>query len=109
VKNAEELKQVTRSMWRLNRERANKARYAFAVYQGEIVEVYEIDSWQPITEDTRRYWRERERLQGDDFQHTHEGRSEFIGKLAPEAIRNKYKGKRMPIRHSQNPILYFNC
>ena len=107
--NAEDLYQATRSMWRLNRERAERARYAFAVYQGEIKEVYEIERWMPASEDTRRYWRERENLQGDDFRETHDGRSEFIGKLAPDAIRERYVGKRMPVRHSQNPIRYFNC
>lgn len=109
VNGADDLFQATRSMWRLNRERANKARYAFAVYQGEIKEVYEVERWVPATEATRRYWRERENLQGDDFRHTHDGRSEFSGKLAPDAIRKKYVGKRMPVRHSQNPIRYFNC
>lgn len=109
AKNAKDLFQATRSMWRVNRARADKARYAFAVYQGEIKEVYEIRRWLPATEDTRRYWRERENLQGEDFGDTHDGRSEFIGDVAPEEIRKKYVGKRMPVRHSQNPIRYFNC
>jgi hypothetical protein len=107
--NAEELYQVTRSMWRLNPERANRARYAFAVYQGVIKEVYEIEQWMPATEATRRFWRERENLQGDDFGETHDGRSEFVGEVAPEAVRKKYVGKKLPGRPSQNPIRYFNC
>ncbi|HYG11395.1 MAG TPA: hypothetical protein VD835_15720 [Pyrinomonadaceae bacterium] len=109
VKNTDDLLQATRSMWRLNRDRANRAHYAFAVYQGEIKEVYQVERWIPATKETRRYWREREKLQGDDFQETHDGRSEFIGKVAPETIRKKYVGKRMPVRHGQNPIRYFNC
>ena len=36
AKNAEDLYQATRSMWRLNREHAGKAQYAFAVYQSDI-------------------------------------------------------------------------
>jgi serine/threonine protein kinase len=107
--NAEELYQVTRSMWRLNLERANRARYAFAVYQSVIKEVYEIEQWMPATEATRRFWRERENLQGEDFGETHDGRSEFVGEVAPEAIRQKYVGKKLPGRPSQNPIRYFNC
>jgi uncharacterized protein len=107
--NAADLYQATRSMWRVSRARAERASYAFAVYQGEIKEVYEIERWMPATEATRKYWREREKLQHEDFEETHDGRSEFIGDVAPEAIRNKYKGKRMPVRHSQNPIRYFNC
>jgi uncharacterized protein len=109
AKNDDDLYQATRSMWRLRRERANRARYAFAVFDGEIKEVYEIEEWKPATENTRRYWREREKLQGEDFQETHDGRSEFTGRIAPDVIRKKYVGKRMPVRHSQNPIRYFNC
>jgi hypothetical protein len=104
-----ELYQVTRSMWRLNIERANRARYAFAVYQGVIKEVYEVEQWMPATESTRRFWREKENLQGEDFGDTHDGRSEFIGEIAPQEIRKKYVGKKLPGRPSQNPIRYFNC
>ncbi len=109
AKNAEDLYQATRSMWRLNRARAGRARYAFAVYQGVIKEVYEIERGLPASEATRQYWREREGSQGDDFQETHDGRSEFSGEVAPEALRKKYVGRRLPVRHSQNPIRYFNC
>lgn len=107
--NAEELYQVTRGMWRLNLERANRARYAFAVYRGVIKEVYEVERWMPATEATRRFWRERESLQGEEFGETHDGRSEFIGEVAPQVIRKKYVGKKLPGRPSQNPIRYFNC
>ena len=109
VRNADELFKCTSGIWRLSRERANKARYAFAVYQGVIKEVYEIEKWIPASQATLEYWRGRERAQGNDFSGTHEGRSEFIGTLAPEAIRKKYVGRRMPVPHSQNPIRYFKC
>lgn len=36
-------------------------------------------------------------------------RSEFVGGLAPEDIREKYVGKRLPKRSYGSPILYFNC
>lgn len=107
--NDDELFKCTSGIWRLRRERANKARYAFAVYQGVIKEVYEIEEWIPVRQSTLEYWRERERAQGNDFSGTHEGRSEFIGALAPETIRKKYVGRRMPVPHSQNPIRYLNC
>lgn len=107
---AEDLYNCTRGIWRINRERAAKAKYAFAVYQGEIKEVYEVEHWIPASAKTRAYWDERESEQGREYPpEIHEGRSEFIGRLAPEAIRQKYKGRRMPVRHSQNPIRYFNC
>lgn len=102
ARTAEDMLRVTSGIWRLNRERAGRARYAFAVYQGEIVEVYEVERWVPASEATLRYWRERERSQGHDFHTTHDGRSEFVGRAAPEAIRRKYVGKRLPVRHSQN-------
>jgi hypothetical protein len=107
--NADDLFKCTSGIWRVSRERANKARYALAVYQGIIKEVYEIERWVPATQATLNYWRERERAQGNDFSGTHEGRSEFVGAVAPETIRQKYVGRRMPVRHSQNPIRYFNC
>jgi hypothetical protein len=110
VNSAEDLYNCTRGMWRLSIERANKAQYAFAVYQGVIKEVYEIERWIPVSDITRDYWRKRESAQGRYFPpEVHDGRSEFIGKLAPEALRKKYVGRLLPIRHSQNPIRYFNC
>ena len=110
AKSAEDLYNCTRGIWRLNRHRAEKARYAFAVYQGVIKEVYEIERWLPASKATREYWKEREISQGKYFPpEVHEGRSEFIGEVAPEAIRKKYLGQLMPVRHSQNPIRYFDC
>ena len=110
AKSAEDLYNSTRGIWRINRERAARAKYAFAVYQGEIKEVYEIERWIPASAQTREYWDGRESSQGKEYPpEVHEGRSEFIGRLAPEHIRQKYKGRRMPVRHSQNPIRYFNC
>ena len=107
---AEDLYNCTRGIWRLNRQRAAKAKYAFAVYQGNIKEVYEIEQWIPAGAKTREYWKERESSQGKEYPpEVHEGRSEFIGRLAPAHIRQKYKGRRMSVRHSQNPIRYFNC
>jgi serine/threonine protein kinase len=110
VRSAEDLYNSTRGIWRLNRERANRAKYAFSVYQGIIREVYEIEKWVPTRDETKAYWDEREREQGKYFHsEVRSGRSEFIGRLAPEDVRKKYVGKQMPVRHSQNPIRYFNC
>jgi serine/threonine protein kinase len=105
-----ELYHATRGIWRLNRQRAQKAQYAFAVFQGEVKEVYKIDRWMPATKETTEYWDKRSASQGKYFpSEVNEGRSEFIGEVAPEAIRKKYVGKQLPVRHSQNPIRYFNC
>ncbi|MCE7983039.1 MAG: hypothetical protein DYG89_17785 [Caldilinea sp. CFX5] len=45
---AEELYEVTRGNWVIGQRRA-QAKYAFAVYNGIIREVYEIHRWQPAT------------------------------------------------------------
>jgi serine/threonine protein kinase len=109
-KSAEELYHATRGIWRLNRQRAERARYAFAVYQGVIKEVYKIHRWMSARRETIEYWDERSKAQGKYFpSEVNEGRSEFVGELAPEEIRKKYIGRRLPVRHSQNPIRYFNC
>jgi hypothetical protein len=109
VKNDDELFKCTSGIWRVSRKRANKARYAFAVYRGVIKEVYEIDEWIPARQATLDWWKERERAQGNDFSGTHGGRSEFLGRVASDAARDKFVGRRLPVGHVRNPILYFNC
>jgi len=109
-KNAAELYTCTRGLWRLKKERADNAKYAFATYQGVIKEVYEIDKWLPATKAFRDFWVEKLRSQGRIISpEEHVGRYEFIGKVAPEQIRKKYIGHTIPNRHKGNPILYFNC
>jgi hypothetical protein len=41
-----ELYDATRGVWRVNPSR-HKAKYAFAVYEGIVKEVYEIKAWFP--------------------------------------------------------------
>ena len=98
--NAEDLYDCTRGIWRLSKERAEKAQYAFSVYQGVIKEVYKIDRWFPAGSTTyvRRRFKPINMLE----------RYEFVGKLASDEIREKYVGREMPVRQSQNPIRYFN-
>jgi hypothetical protein len=109
-KTADELYQCTRGLWRLSKSRAQHARYAFAVYKGEIKEVYAIDRWVPGNKQTSDFWITRLRHQGRIIDPKELiGRIEFIGKLAPDEVRFKYVGTTLPTRHSQNPILYFNC
>lgn len=109
-KNADELYTCTRGVWRLRKERAENAKYAFAVYGGVVKEVYEIDKWLPATKEFRDFWVERLRSQGRIISpEEHVGRCEFVGKVAPEPIRKKYIGHLIPTRHKGNPILYFNC
>jgi hypothetical protein len=107
---ADDLYTCTRGLWRLNRTRAEQAKYAFAIYEGEIKEVYEIEQWFPATQAFTDYWVSRLKSQGSRISPAELiGRYEFSGRLAPEPIREKYVGKKIPKRHSGNPIMYFNC
>jgi len=103
-----ELYDFTRGIWRVNLENATKAKYAFAIYDGIVQEVYEIVKWFPAgsTFNTRIDYESHE-----DYT-TGEGvRCEFVGNLAPKKIRDKYKYK--SVSHyfkqgNQNPIKYEN-
>ena len=110
AKNDRDLYHATRGAWRIDRRRAETAEYAFAVYKGVIKEVYKIDEWRPVSPEL---YGILERLAGrQDDDSPVEGddtRSEFVGTLAPESIREKYVGKRLPKRSYGSPILYFNC
>jgi len=106
--NPEYLYNATRGLWRMDRSRARRAKYFFAVYMGEIKEVYEVHDCIPATKETSAFWRNIERQQGR-IQRPHEGRSEFIGALADDTVRRKYIGRRVPVRLGQNPVRYFNC
>ena len=99
--NAGELYDCTRGIWRLDRDRAETARFAFAVYQGVIKEVYEISRWH------RECSTEYKNRQPTPTKLRN--RFEFVGNVAQDNVRDKYVGKQMPEPHSQNPIRYYNC
>jgi hypothetical protein len=106
----DDLYTCTRGLWKLDPERAERAKYAFAINKGQIKEVYEIEQWLPATKVLTELWiarleRQGRKISADDYLH----RYEFIGHLAPKEIREKYVGKKIPKRHSGNPIMYFNC
>ena len=109
-KGAADVYTCTRGLWRLRKERADNVKYAFAVFQGIVREVYEIDKWLAATKAFSDFWVEKLNSQGRVISpEEHVGRYEFIGKVAPEHIRKKYIGHTIPNRHKGNPILYFNC
>ncbi len=102
---AQELYDATRGVWILSLERARGAKYAFAVFEGIVKEVYEPELWQDARVDS---YETRKDLTPEDGK----GRIEFIGKLAPEAIRSKYIDKSVAnsfVFGSQNPCKYINC
>lgn len=97
-----ELYDYTRGRWRINKEHAENAKYAFAIYNGVIQEVYSILCW---FEAGRTF---NTRTDNDRI----DERSEFIGNLAEPEIRKKYKGKSVAHyfkKGNVNPIMYVNC
>jgi hypothetical protein len=107
-----ELYDATRSCWKLSRRR-EKAKYAFAVFEGVVREVYEIDAWHPG-------------LSTPDLSGVHGHRPpppplapgaqpkrwEFTGKVAPEPVRTRYRGGSVAAyfpKGSQNAVRYVNC
>ena len=81
----EALYEATRGIWKRRIESLEGIDYCLSVFKGEVVEVYKIDAWLPagtIPMKTRTILPERT-----------VGRVEFIGKVAPDEIRNKYIGK----------------
>ncbi len=97
-----ELYDATRGVWRVG-EKRHQARYAFAVYEGIVREVYKIEQWFPAG--TTFSTRNQDELVAPD-------RWEFVGQLAETKIREKYLLKSVEdyfSRNSQNPITYVQC
>ena len=104
-----ELYDYTRGHWKLNVERARRAKYGIAVYEGIIQEVYEIYDWYEAGK-TYSVRRGNENINRGSNERI-EGRYEFIGNLAPENIREKYKFKSVGhyfLHGNSNPIMYKN-
>lgn len=96
-----ELYEITRAYWKVSIEQAQKAKYALAIYDGMVLEVYEIAQWFPALSTIM--------AQREENPKDVEGRSEFVGKIAAEEIRRKYKDKSVSTlfaRGAQNPIRY---
>lgn len=98
-----ELYDSTRGIWKLNLDNAKRMKYACAVYDGMILEIYSISQWFDANETMRHYDRP------EDQQEKIEGRYEFVGRIAPQDIRDKYVGKNVADlfpKGNQNPIKY---
>ena len=96
-----ELYDITRGCWRVNKEKALKANYAFAVYDGMVLEVYSIAHWFKPGEIMYL-------VRDEDFEKVKD-RFEFVGNIAPDYIRNKYVNKSVATlfnKGNQNPIMY---
>ena len=97
-----QLYEATRGVWKVGSER-EKAEYALCVANGVVQEVYRIEKWQLAGTTTY-----ETRPQGDV---SVSGRWEFVGKVAPDIIRNKYIRKSVADyfeKGNANPINYLN-
>ena len=102
---ARELYEVTRGVWILGLDRARGAKYVFAIFEGIVKEVYEPEFWQDAQ--VAGYETLKDLTPEDG-----KGRIEFVGKVAPEAIRSQYIDKSVASSFafgSQNPCKYINC
>jgi uncharacterized protein len=95
-----ELYDATRGVWKIGIDK-DKVKYAFAVFDGIVHEVYKVIAWFPAgsTFNTRGALKDKK------------DRWEFIGQKAEESIRLKYLRK--SVEHylpsnAQNPIKYIN-
>ena len=78
--------EITRGIWRKNLVTiASEAKYAYALYHGVVKEIYEIHDW--VKAGTQEYFTRKldPSIKKDRF--------EFVGKIAPQDLRDKYKGK----------------
>jgi hypothetical protein len=95
---ADELYEVTRGVWKVSPRREG-ARLALAVFEGVVREVYEIEAWHPAGSTPYRFRELMDR----------KGRWEFTGRVAPEPIRSRYRGKSVAAylkKGLQSPVLY---
>lgn len=99
----QELYEITRGVWKIGRRRL-AAKYAFAVYNGIVKEVYIVRGWFPGGS-TKYMTRDLDDVACSD-------RWEFVGNVASPVSRAKYIDK--SVAHyfkigALNPIMYVNC
>lgn len=96
---SEELYEIIRGIWKLDKRKLDKIRYVFGVYQGTVKEVYEVAYWNDAGSNEYKFRKhEPQELVG---------RSEFVGHIAPDEIRDKYLGK--GIDSTYQATNYYNC
>lgn len=99
-----ELYEATRGVWKVAAARASTVRFAFAVFEGVVREVYEIESWHPAGNSA---YQTRSAEDTDA-----PGRLEFSAHVAPDEIRRRYRGHSVRAylsRNVQSPVLYVNA
>lgn len=101
---AAELYETTRGVWKLGDRRAG-AKFAFAVFEQVVREVYRIETWHPACSTS--YTFREEELAARNVT----GRWEFTGAVAPDEIRTLYRGgsvRKYLSQGQQNPVTYVN-
>lgn len=95
----------TRRSWKVNEDRVKRVEYAFAIYEGLVLEVYIIAGWFPAHTTYNSIL-----VSEDVIIRDIEGkRFEFVGQVADDSIRKKYVGKSVTSfykKGEQNPIKY---
>lgn len=97
-----ELYDCTRGVWRVG-QRREQVRLALAIHDGIVLEVYEIQAWQPAGSTPY--------VSRSESEVSKPGRWEFVGAPAPEDVRNRYVGRSVAhyFKHgAQNPVAYVN-
>ena len=97
----EETYEMVRGIWVVYIERANLVDYVFAIFKGEIIEIYAPKIWQKAGETPYKF---RDDLK-DGIPENKKGRFEFIGSVASDAVRSLYVGKLIN-KWGQNPVRY---
>lgn len=86
-----------RREWAVSLDRVRNIRLALGVHDGKVVEVYRVAGWFHAGDLMRR----------DCDIPPAEGRVEFMGNLASEELRERYKNRLVTdLFHGQNPIRY---
>lgn len=98
-----EIYEATRGYWRLKIENAKKVDYVLSVYDGMVLEVYEVLDWFPALSTYM------DRPIKNPLETVKE-RYEFVGRIADDNIRKHYVNKSVKDFFSygnQNPIAYY--
>jgi uncharacterized protein len=92
------LYEATRYAWKINPKRAEQADVVLATLQGLIIGAFVADDWLPATSE---HFPDREEVPG---------RWGFVGREAPDELKQRYVGKRVPDEYRKpgaaSPIKY---
>ena len=103
-----EIYNLVRYCWRINKGRAEKADYVLAVVRGVVVGAFKANQWLPATPEN--FADEIDYADGSEAD-----RWAFKGERAPQEVWDHYVGKhgkrvtQEALRHVQNPIRYWKC